>query len=358
MTIERSRPCRPPRGIPAFASLLFTILSTAAMAFSAADASKPLTPAPPAAMGSAVAAPGLAAAPGSPPGIFPYAITTEKLDNGLTLLVVPFETPGVVSYYTLVRAGSRNEVEAGRTGYAHFFEHMMFRGTKKWPEARRREFITSTGSDENGWTTDDYTCYPITTQSTRLPDLIAEEADRFQNLVYDQRQFRTESKAILGEYFKNISNPEAKLSEVIRQTAYRAHTYKHTTMGFVEDIRAMTEGYDYSRAFFDRFYVPANTTVIVVGDVDPGTVSTLVRRHYGSWRKSGAVPAVSSEPPQTEERRAAVEWESPTPRVASRGTSRPRRACASWRPCGSSTPRCSGSRAPSTRTSSSIVSSS
>src|SRR5262245_28876406 len=102
--------------------------------------------------------PAAPAAPAAPAKTFPYPITTVKLDNGLILLVVPLDSPGVASFYTLVRTGSRNEVEPGKTGFAHFFEHMMFRGTKTWPAARRSELIAATGSDDNGWTTTDYTC--------------------------------------------------------------------------------------------------------------------------------------------------------------------------------------------------------
>ncbi|MBI2901789.1 MAG: insulinase family protein, partial [Planctomycetes bacterium] len=250
-------------------------------------------------------------------GIFPYPITTERLDNGVTLLVVPFDSPGVASFYTLVRAGSRNEVEPGRTGYAHFFEHMMMRGTKAWPETKRRDLIVSTGSDDNGWATDDYTTYALTTQSARLPEIIAEEADRIRNLAYDEAAFQTESKAILGEYNKDVLDPEFKLDEVLRQTAFTVHPYQHNSMGFLEDIRKMPEGYNYSQSFFNRFYAPSNVVLIAVGDVDPKAVVALVREHYGSWKKPAIPPLVVPEPKQTAERRATVEWEVPTmPRVA------------------------------------------
>ncbi len=270
-------------------------------------------------MPAAPAGPGPGAPPAVPParGFFPYPITRETLPNGLTLLVVPFDSPGVASFYTLVRAGSRNEVEPGRSGFAHFFEHMMFRGTQKWPEGARRALLAETGSDDNGWTTDDYTCYALTTQSARLDGMIAEEADRIRNLRYSEPAFRTESRAVLGEYNKDIANPEEKLDETLRATAFTAHTYRHTTMGFVEDIRAMPEGYDYSRSFFDRYYVPAEVVLIASGDVDPAGVAALVRKHYGSWKKAGTVPKIAPEPAQTAERRATIAWEAPTlPRLA------------------------------------------
>ena len=252
-----------------------------------------------------------------PTAAFPWPMTLERFDNGLSVVVVPFDSPGVVSYYTLVRAGSRNEVEPGRTGYAHFFEHMMFRGTKAWPAERRDSFLTATGSDDNGWTTDDYTCYAITTDAGRLHEIIAMEADRIRNLSYSERAFRTESKAILGEYNKSASDPGFKMFEVLRKTAYTRHTYGHTTMGYIDDIRAMPEGYAYSRLFFERYYAPANVIVIVVGDADLAGVSALVRKHYVGWKKPSTPPAVPAEPTQEAERRERMVWDAPAvPRVS------------------------------------------
>src|SRR5687768_4480808 len=85
---------------------------------------------------------------------FPYSLKTERLPNGLTVVRVPFQSPGLVAYYTVVRVGSRNEVEPGKTGFAHFFEHMMFKGTKKHPEGEREHILATYGFDDNAFTTD------------------------------------------------------------------------------------------------------------------------------------------------------------------------------------------------------------
>src|SRR5687768_5168606 len=102
---------------------------------------------------------GLALIAASP---LPFETRVEKLDNGMTVVMVPYASPGLVSWYTMVRVGSRDEAEPGVTGFAHFFEHMMFRGTKVWPPARIEAFLKKAGADQNGFTTDDFTCYTIT----------------------------------------------------------------------------------------------------------------------------------------------------------------------------------------------------
>jgi zinc protease len=93
------------------------------------------------------------------------------------------------------------------------------------------------------------------------------EGDRFQHLKYAEPEFKTESLAVLGEYNKNSASPFSKLNEVLHDTAYDKHTYKHTTMGFLKDIQDMPNQYEYSLKFFDRYYRPEYTTIIVVGDV-------------------------------------------------------------------------------------------
>jgi hypothetical protein len=122
------------------------------------------------------------------------------------------------------------------------------------------------------------------------------EADRFQNLEYAEPEFRTEALAVLGEYNKNNANPIQKLFEVQRNTAFTTHTYKHTTMGFIEDIRQMPEQFAYSRQFFDRYYRPERTSIIIAGDVKPDAAFAMVEKYWGSWKPGGAVPAVPTEP--------------------------------------------------------------
>ena len=190
--------------------------------------------------------------------VFTYPVRKSLLENGLTVYSIPFDSPGIVAYYTVVRTGSRNEVEKGLSGFAHFFEHMMFRGTDSYPQAKYNDVLKALGADSNAFTNDDLTCYHMTIPATALATAVEIEGDRFQNLKYDEPSFQKEARAVLGEYNKSASSPFLKLSETLQDTAYTTHTYKHTTIGFLDDIRNMPNQYAYSKTFFDRWYRPEN----------------------------------------------------------------------------------------------------
>lgn len=244
--------------------------------------------------------------------ILPYKATETTLANGLKVIVVPTGMPNLVSLQIPVQTGSRNEVEAGKTGFAHFFEHMMFRGTAKYPPAKYEAVVTKAGARQNAYTTDDYTNYHITFAKEDLDQILEIEADRFQNLAYTEEQFRTEARAVLGEYNKNSANPFTKLFEVMQDTAFTTHTYKHTTMGFLADIEVMPDQMEYAKVFFDRWYRPEYATVMLVGDVDPATAIPLVEKHFGAWKRGSYRIDVPQEPPQTAPKYAHVPWPVPT----------------------------------------------
>ena len=161
----------------------------------------------------------------------------------------------------------------------------MFRGTKAYPPEKYQAILTKAGARQNAYTTDDYTNYHTTFAKEDLEKVLEIEADRFQNLDYPEEAFKTESRAVLGEYNKNSANPMSKLFEAMRDTAFTTHTYKHTTMGFLKDIEDMPNQFAYSKAFFDRWYRPEYATVIVAGDVDPAKVLPLVEKYWGGWKR-------------------------------------------------------------------------
>ncbi len=245
----------------------------------------------------------------SGPGkVFPYSYSQEDLPNGLRLIVVPTDFPNIVATYIVVQTGSRNEVEPGHTGFAHLFEHLMFKGTKNYPREKYTETLRKIGASSNAFTTDDYTCYYTVFSKEDLPAVVSMEADRFQNLKYAEPEFKTESLAVLGEYNKNSSNPASKISEVLRDTAYTASTYKHTSMGFLRDIQDMPNQYDYSLKFFDRYYRPEYTTILVVGDAKAKEVRSLVDKYWGEWKHGNYKPEIPQEPPQKEPKTAHIDW--------------------------------------------------
>ena len=132
----------------------------------------------------------------------------------------------------------------------------MFRGTENLPGEEYELALQAFGADTNAYTTSDYTVYTITAPSAALPTLVEVEADRFQNLSYDEEGYRTETGAVLGEYNTGASDPGSALWERISEMAFSEHTYGHTTLGYLRDICAMPEMLDYSWQFFDRYYTP------------------------------------------------------------------------------------------------------
>ncbi len=244
--------------------------------------------------------------------IFPFPYHLHDFANGLRLVTVPVPYPNIVSLYIVVHTGSRNEVEEGRSGFAHFFEHMMFRGTPAFPPDRYEAVLQETGASSNAYTDDDRTVYHTTLTRADFEAVLAMEADRFMNLAYSLEDFQTEALAVYGEYNKDSTEPVNKLFEVLRDTAFDRHTYKHTTMGFLRDVERMPTMYDYSRTFFDRFYRPEHTTLIVAGDVDPDEVQSLVQRHWGHWTRGAYQVSIPHEPAQNGARRASIPWPSHT----------------------------------------------
>ena len=245
-------------------------------------------------------------------GVFPYRYHIDDLENGLRLVTIPTPFPEIVAVYIAVSVGSRNEVEPGKSGFAHFFEHMMFRGTKSRSASEQAAIFKQIGAARNAFTEDDCTVYHTTFGKEDLETVLELEADRFMNLEYSQKDFRTEAMAVFGEYNKNSSNPIRKLQEVLRDTAFTTHTYKHTTMGFLPDIVAMPKQYEYSKTFFTRWYKPENTTLLVVGEVERDRVLSLVKKHWSPWQKGFQPIVIPSEPAQTAPKVVHVPWPTPT----------------------------------------------
>lgn len=244
--------------------------------------------------------------------IFPFPINQITLENGLKVVSIPFDSPGIIAYYTVVRTGSRNEVEPGKSGFAHFFEHMMFRGTEKYSKDKFNEVLRLIGADNNAFTSDDQTVYHTFASSAALEQIIDIESDRFMNLKYTEEDFKTEAGSIMGEYNKSASNPFQTIEEKMRDAAYQQHTYKHTTIGFLKDIQDMPNQYQYSLQFFDRWYRPENCVVVVVGDFSQDRLIELAKKYYSGWKRGSYTLDIPREPVQTEEKVLNVPWKART----------------------------------------------
>lgn len=249
---------------------------------------------------------------GAADSLIPPGAQEKVLDNGMKVVVVPTDTQDVVALQLVTAVGSRNEVEEGKSGFAHFFEHLMFRGTERYPNEKAQEMLKAAGVSSNAWTWDDQTVYHKVFLKEDLAKILDYEADRFMNLKYAEPEFKTEALAVLGEYNKNSANPTEKMFEVMQETAFDTHTYEHTTMGFLADIEQYPEGYDYSWKFFNRFYRPEYATLLLVGDVEPKAAFSEVERYFGVWKPGGYKAELPAEPPQKAARKAHIDWDSPT----------------------------------------------
>lgn len=243
-------------------------------------------------------------------GIFPYKVHRVNLKNGFKAILIPIQGSGLVSYYTVVRTGSRDEWEPGKSGFAHFFEHMMFRGTDKYP--LYDSVATTIGADANAYTDDDLTVYHLNFAAEDLEKVIDLESDRFMNLNYKKDQFMTEAGAVYGEYRKSVTNPFSVLFEKFQDMAFDKHTYKHTTIGFEADIKEMPNQYEYSLSFYQRYYRPENCVLVITGDFDVKNTTSLIEKYYSSWKTGYVAPQIEQEPKQTAPREAKVKYDGKT----------------------------------------------
>jgi zinc protease len=146
----------------------------------------------------------------------------------------------------------------------------------------------------------------MTGNASMLDKMFELEADRFMNLKYSVQDFKTEAGAVKGEYTKNSASPYEQLDEKMNDVAFTAHTYKHTTMGFFNDVVDMPNQYDFSLQFFKNFYRPEYATILVVGDVNSEAVNKLAEKYFGMWQTGNYASKIPVEPTQTETRYAHV----------------------------------------------------
>lgn len=257
----------------------------------------------------APSAPASAKRMAAPASVLPFPVQQRQLGNGLTAIVIAIPGSGLASVRVAMRTGSRDEYEPGRSGFAHFFEHMMFRGTKKYPADERERVVTGMGASANAYTSSDTTVYQHDIAAEDLDKVMDLESDRFMNLAYSKEQFETEAGAVYGEYRKNRASPFFQLFEKIAETAFTKHTYGHTTMGYERDIAAMPKMLDYSKKFFNRYYRPENAVLLIVGDVDAEATMAMIERYWAGWKRGYVAPKVPKEPVQTAERKVDIAYE-------------------------------------------------
>lgn len=228
----------------------------------------------------------------------------SRLPNGLTLIVLEDHSFPVVSTQMLYKSGARDET-AGKTGLAHFLEHLAFRASENFPNAGATEAIYDAGGEWHGYTWLDQTTYYATMPKDGLDLLLRIEADRMARVTIDPTAIAAEKGAVISEMHGYENDPASELLDAVTATALQAHPYRNDTIGYESDVAALT--IDDARDFYRRHYTPTNAVLAIVGDVSSADAKTLAGKYFGAI--SGGperTRTTTIEPPQRGERRTML----------------------------------------------------
>jgi zinc protease len=262
---------------------------------------------------AAIAGAGLPVVAAVPPPKLQYELTT--LPNGLTVILSEDHSSPIVHVAVWYHVGSKNE-KPGRTGFAHLFEHMMFKGSKNVGPDEHTSVIASVGGQSNAYTTDDETVFWETLPAQYLPMALWLEADRMATLKVDADTFVNEREVVKEERRMRVDNqPFGRLNEIIYDQTFTTHPYKHPTIGSMADLEAAS--IDDVREFYRTYYVPENATMVIVGDFNSAQAKAMVEQYVGRVPKAEhPVPReIPREPPQTREKRVTLTEPWPLPAV-------------------------------------------
>ncbi|HVQ15636.1 MAG TPA: pitrilysin family protein [Vicinamibacterales bacterium] len=242
-----------------------------------------------------------------------YKLT--MLPNGLTVVLEEDHSTPIVHLQLWYHVGSKNE-KPGRTGFAHLFEHLMFKGSKNVSAEAHTSMVASVGGQSNAYTTDDETVFWETVPAHYLPMILWLEADRMATLKVDKDTFTNEREVVKEERRMRVDNqPYGRLNEIIYDQAFTVHPYKHATIGSMKDLEAASV--EDVRDFYRTYYVPSNATLALVGDFDSAQAMQLITQYLGRVPKAEReVPRdIPKEPPQSKEKRVTLQQPWPLPAV-------------------------------------------
>jgi zinc protease len=234
----------------------------------------------------------------------------EVLDNGLRVLIQEMHTAPLATVWCWYRVGSKDET-AGQTGVSHWVEHMNFKGTTNIPRDKVKGIIEQFGGYWNGYTWIDQTTYTETATRDALDRMLFIESERMASCLYDPADCESERTVIISELQGGENDPDTLLDQELTAIAFKAHPYRHPTIGWLSDLETMTR--DDLYGYYRRFYVPNNATLVIVGDIDMKEAMRGVVRHFGGITP-GDVPRrrTTKEPEQLGERRLTLSREGTT----------------------------------------------
>src|SRR6201746_2339261 len=214
------------------------------------------------------------------PATFPF-------DNGLQVVVIPDHRTPVVTQMIWYKVGSADETP-GKSGLAHFLEHLMFKGTAAHPAGEFSKTVLRIGGNENAFTSTDYTGYFQRVPREQLPKMMEFEADRMTGLVLKDENVLPERDVVLEEYNMRLANnPDARLTEQIMAALYLNHPYGRPVIGWRQEIQKLD--HEDALAFYKRFYAPNNATLVIAGDVDAKDVRPMAERTFGAVARQPAI---------------------------------------------------------------------
>jgi len=243
----------------------------------------------------------------------PLSFHVTTLENGLRVILHEDHSAPVINLQVWYHVGAKDE-RPGRTGFAHLFEHLMFKGSKNVGPEEHSELIKSIGGVDNAYTTEDVTVYWQTFPSNYLETVLWLEADRMASLAITEENFRSEREVVKEERRMRIENPPyGRVIEVLYANAFEVHPYKHIVIGSMDDLNAATV--EDVREFFETYYVPNNATLVIVGDFDTRQALAWVEKYFGNIpRGKRPIPRVTvKEPPKTREKRVTERMNVPLP---------------------------------------------
>src|ERR1700731_3430837 len=213
------------------------------------------------------------------------AITQARLANGLDFVVIPDRRAPVVTHMVWYRNGSAGD-PPGKSGIAHFLEHLMFKGTKANPRGKFSELVADLGGQENAFTSNDYTAYFQRVAKEHLSVCMDYEADRMKNLVLSDEEVSPERDVVLEERrMRTDSDPSEQLGEALQAALFTQHPYGRPIIGWSHEIESLDRAD--ALAYYDRFYTPENAILVVAGDVAAKDVIGLAEKFYGSIQAHG-----------------------------------------------------------------------
>jgi zinc protease len=231
-------------------------------------------------------------------------VRAATLDNGLKVIVQEERTAPIASVWCWYRVGSKDE-RPGLTGVSHWVEHMNFKGTTNIPRDQIKGIIEQFGGSWNGYTWIDQTTYMETASRDALERMLFIESERMANCLYHPDDCESERTVIISELQGGENDPDQLLDQELTATAFKAHPYGHPTIGWLSDLQRMTR--DDLYAYYRRYYIPNNATLVVVGDVDADDALRAADRHFGAI-PAGTRPQAAGtiEPEQIAERRVTI----------------------------------------------------